>query len=575
MSYAGFKSRTPLSPTTTFAPSEQQSAIINWASNSSGHLICQARAGCGKTSLLMMLLPYLDGEVFIGAYNKAIATELESRISSAGLSTQRYRASTFHSAGFSAWRYRNPRVKVEAKKVWQIVDSIVSSDRPASLVTTLTLYASATVTLVSLAKQHFPLTDTSPDSEWMALIDHFGIDLGNEDDEDSNMTAEYVIEAAKAIYRISLDQCSTVMDFDDMILAPLYFNSRIWPKDWVLIDEAQDTNPARRELALRMLKPSTGRLIAVGDDRQAIYGFAGASSDSLEIIQSTLNAVTLPLNHTYRCPKSVVAVANQWVPDLIAEDSNGEGIVRNINIADIFTESFRLDDAILCRNTAPLVTLAYQLLRKGIPCQIEGRDIAAGLTRLARRWKVKSLQAVCNHLATYREREVAKLLKAGRDARAEAVSDQVETLLTLAEKVQEDKSNAGTVDDLVSLLTSMFGDTQPGVKPRVLTLSTIHKSKGREWPRVFILGRNKFQPSPYARQYWQKHQECNLMYVAVTRAKVELVDIVIAASDKKKAKAKAKDATALAQAATTTTTTTTGAATAAPGAPNLPTEVSA
>ena len=77
----------------------------------------------------------------------------------------------------------------------------------------------------------------------------------------------------------------------------------------------------------------------------------------------------------------------------------------------------------------------------------------------------------------------------------------------------------------------MFGDTKDGEKARVLTLSTIHKSKGREWDRVFILGRTRYLPSPWARKEWQQLQEKNLEYVALTRAKDTLVDIVLGAGE--------------------------------------------
>ena len=39
---------------------------------------------------------------------------------------------------------------------------------------------------------------------------------------------------------------------------------------------------------------------------------------------------------------------------------------------------------------------------------------------------------------------------------------------------------------------------------------------------MFILGFNKYMPSKYARQEWQKDQERNIIYVAITRSKNEL-----------------------------------------------------
>ena len=48
-----------------------------------------------------------------------------------------------------------------------------------------------------------------------------------------------------------------------MILKPLVHDSPVDHKDWILLDEAQDANAARRAIALKCLKPDTGRLIAV------------------------------------------------------------------------------------------------------------------------------------------------------------------------------------------------------------------------------------------------------------------------------------------------------------------------
>ncbi len=81
------------------------------------------------------------------------------------------------------------------------------------------------------------------------------------------------------------------------------------------------------------------------------------------------------------------------------------------------------------------------------------------------------------------------------------------------------------VADLTAALDRMFGDTPEGEAPKVLTLCTVHRSKGREWERVYILGRNRFMPSRWARKAWQMEQEDNLQYVAVTRAKRELINV--------------------------------------------------
>ena len=65
-------------------------------------------------------------------------------------------------------------------------------------------------------------------------------------------------------------------------------------------------------------------------------------------------------------------------------------------------------------------------------------------------------------------------------------------------------------------INSIFGDNVTSVS---VLLSTIHKSKGREWNKVFYLQTGS---SKFARQQWEFEQEANLCYVAITRAKRDL-----------------------------------------------------
>jgi len=227
------------------------------------------------------------------------------------------------------------------------------------------------------------------------------------------------------------------------------------------------------------------------------------------------------------------------VPDLVAHESAPEGVVRSIGrmrtvedkdgIGGVMNIPWYLDgvtltesDAILCRNTAPLVATAYALLGAGIGCRIGGREIGEGLIRLATRWKrIKTLGELADRLEDYVERETQKWLAKGREDRAQQVSDQVEALKAISMSLVADGQTM--VSHLVVWVRKLFGDVKPGEKARVVTLSTVHKSKGREWDRVFILYRNETMPSPWARKDWQKLQEANLEYVAITRAKAELI----------------------------------------------------
>src|SRR5258708_36261347 len=101
---------------------------------------------------------------------------------------------------------------------------------------------------------------------------------------------EGIVEAAQAIYRESLAQTG-IIDFDDMILFPLVKNLRVkFGKDLLFLDEAQDLSRARQALAKKFIKPG-GRIVIVGDDRQAIYGFSGADAAALDNLTESMQAI--------------------------------------------------------------------------------------------------------------------------------------------------------------------------------------------------------------------------------------------------------------------------------------------
>ena len=505
-----------------FEPSIQQKAVLGWTIEDKGSLELVARAGCGKTSMLMLVVDTIVqnklGDVALMAYNKPIATEMKNRLQEKGYDWKLVQAGTVHSFGYGAWRKIAPNVKLNAKKVFEIIDAQKFADGAE----VFEQCGAAIAKLVGYAKQRAighlcPIDDKN---EWYDIWDHFDV----ENDVTEDWTNDVVIDAAQYIYRVSLNSCREVIDFDDMILAPLYFKARFWPKKWVMIDESQDTNPARRALALAMLAPKVGRMIFVGDPCQAIYGFTGADSNSMDQLREATKAKTLPLTVTYRCPKNIVAEAQRLVPDITANETAIDGILRSISYQDMMEkEQMTMDDAILCRNTAPLIQAAYSFLSRGVACRVEGRDIGDGLIKLAQRWKVSTLSALLNKLEDYEARMTAKFMSKGQEDKVEKLVDQVECLRVIITRCQS--QNRHSLPELITDINNMFGNTPEGEKAKVLTLSTIHKSKGREFPRVFLLGRQAYMPSPYARKEWQQVQETNLEYVAVTRAQCELIDV--------------------------------------------------
>lgn len=507
--------------TAPFVPSPLQQAFFDWIKNGTGSCILEAKAGTGKTTTLVHALDYMDGSIFLGAFNKKIAEEIKARVPV----YRKVFVATMHSAGFSSWRFACKGVAVNERKMREIYRGVFPPGLCEVLMTDL---EPSILELVSLAKQSaFGVLKSPHDQQaWLDLIDHFDIDtLEN---------TERVIEVAQEMLQRSIDMDSRMIDFDDMIYAPLIHNSRVFENDWVLIDEAQDTNAARRALALRMLKRG-GRLVAVGDRNQAIYGFSGADSDSIDLLKDAVNATTLPLNVTYRCPKAVVRYANQWVKDLIAHPSAPEGSVTNLDLNDKnvdFTQHVKGGDVILCRFNAPLIDHVYKFIAKGIAAKVEGREIGLGLKVLVRRWKAKSFGALRDRLDEFLVRETAKFRAREEESRAAAVEDKVRCIGVIIERIESTHGRTvkNPIEAVCDEIDAIFADNANGGQ---VILCSIHKSKGREWEHVFWL---QTGPSKWARKQWEKDQEDNLCYVAATRAKRELTLVQQPKRDKKEEK---------------------------------------
>jgi superfamily I DNA/RNA helicase len=464
----------------------------------------EAVAGAGKTTTLLMGLGLTAGNAAMAAYNKAIATEISERLKGQNLGA-RVKVGTMHSFGLAALKSAYPKTQINGDKLKMIAEKAVDKR----------FYRAFAANAASMAKQtgigiFTPITDYSA---WLDMIDHHSL----ADNLPEYARLEDAIEAAQEVLRVSNLNVSKVIDFDDMVYIPVLENLKVRQYDWVFLDEAQDTNFVRRELVKKMLS-SKGRLVAVGDSHQAIYGFTGADCESMENIRKEFNAIRLPLTVSYRCPKTVVEKANEWVSHIQAADNAPDGTVDTAELETLIKEqAFSPKDAVICRKTKPLVELAFKLIQAGIPCKVEGRAIGRGLVSLARKWKVATVGELDAKLDKWATREMEKAMLKGNSARCNFVEDQAETLRVMMQHCEDSDS----IETLCSKILSFFGDIDNATQ-QILTLSTIHRAKGKEWNRVFALDVDKHSPSRWAQKPWELAQETNLCYVQVTRAKSHL-----------------------------------------------------
>jgi superfamily I DNA/RNA helicase len=346
------------------------------------------------------------------------------------------------------------------------------------------------------------------DGAYSALVDHHDLTL----DSDQGSESEAIHLTRKIL---QLSNQSKDVDFDDLLYFAVLHGVRLPEFDWVFVDEAQDTNAIQRAILRKlMLKNGSSRLVAVGDAAQAIYGFRGADSEALNLLAEAFQCVRLPLSITYRCSTAVTQYAQDYVAEITCSPTAPEGSVEALGVGEWKLTDFGQHDLVVCRTTAPLVKLGYQMMRERIPLRILGRDIGEGLVALIRRCdNGRGLPAMLEALERWSDRETEKAIAKGQESRVASIEDKAQCIQYLAQELPESRRK---VSELILTIEQLFTNANSRT-----TLSTIHKAKGLEAETVWWLNREDC-PSRWAKQDWQKQQEQNLMYVATTRAKLHL-----------------------------------------------------
>lgn len=489
-----------------------QEAIFEDVATGTGHTLVLARAGSGKSTTIEECLKRVPRglTIIMVAFNQSIKLAFQKR------APKGVEVKTLHGHGLSACKRAYPNAAVDEKKSIRICCELFGDDAEERLgfrygavmklvkVAKDTLTARSSVRAALAMKKGTVVTAKDPlffdqaDLDAMdELVDAFQIDYSDSDDPD--LRVFFVACALRVLCRSA--QLPEVIDFEDMCWMPLARGFRIWQFDRVFVDEFQDLSPCQHLLVQRMVKKG-GRICAVGDDRQCIYAFRGADVDGIEAFRRELKAKVLPLSITYRCARSIVRLANAEVPDLEAAPHAGEGVVRS-DVAEAMVGKAQPGDMVVSRANAPLVSLCLSFWKAGKPAAIMGRDVGENIVRLIERSKAKSVEALEEWIDKWASKEAARCLKKGRDP--QAIEDQRDCILALIE-------GAESVADVRSRATTLF--TAKDEAERV-TLGTTHKLKGGEAGRVWML------VDTYRRD--KGGEEANLWYVAVTRAKHELV----------------------------------------------------
>jgi DNA helicase-2/ATP-dependent DNA helicase PcrA len=502
---AQFPIPAPVAGPDGFLPSLYQARIFDWIEKGRGDAFVEAVAGSGKTTTLKQAAKRLktSSSLFL-AFNVHIKEELKQQLPP-GMNV-----STIHGIGMAAIRRRlGNGVKVEDTKYSKITreyihmvfgDQLDFDDKKD--------LADDLKQLVLMSQ--VSLTDTDKPEEVQELMNHFGI-------HPLTSLAD-TCKALTAILNQGLQMAQEgLISYSDMLWLPFMWQLRVAQYDWVFVDEAQDLSPAQLELVLKCRRQG-GRVLFVGDRRQAIYGFAGADSESVNKIIRRTGATVLPLSICYRCPSTHIAMARDIVPQIEARPNAPAGVIRRVKDEEV-AASVQEGDLILCRVTAPLISTCFELIASGVPARVRGRDIGASmistLKKVVKQRGFKMTDCVA-FLDKYEDDQVRALCDGGKEEEnamlIEKIRDQIESLRAIYRR-----SRPATVEAFQAAIEEIFSDGRPSVM-----LSTVHRAKGLEERRVFLLAPEKM-PHPMAKKPWEVEQEMNLKYVAFTRAKEELV----------------------------------------------------
>ncbi len=459
---------------TSHPPTSEQQECINDIRRGTNNLIINALAGTGKTTTLDFIQaasPVLP--VLCLAFNKSVADEATRRFPST--TTVR----TFNGLGHRVWAKSVSKLSLDPKKTQAILKETIAElkgdDRRSASQAYWEIYHA-----VGMAKALGYVPD-GKFSQAQRLISKEGLNLALEERPGpflSSIIDDVLIRSIKASYK-------GLIDFNDQIYMPALFGGTFPRFPIVLVDEAQDLNPTNHEMLKRLVR---GRVCAVGDPWQSIYGFRGAVQDGMGKIRKEFNMAERTISISFRCPQAIVENAHWRVPNFKWIKAGGHvETLSTLSPMDIPEGA-----AIICRNNAPLFKCAFGLLSAQRSVQVAGSDVGPKLLRI---------------LSKLGDNETTQSALMGKIAEWEneklVSSNAPNTIRDMAECMRVFASFGSTLGLAVSYAEHLFKQ-QGSIK-----LMTGHKSKGLEFDTVYHL-------NPWL--IGDDEQELNLRYVIQTRS---------------------------------------------------------
>ncbi len=476
-------------PRTPHAPTSEQLAAAD-AFHAGDHLVLQAGAGTGKTTTLAILARSTRRPGRYLAFNKAIAQEAARRFPA------HVTCSTAHSLAYAAVGHRfQRRMNAPRQAGWRTGSALgIDTDYRLRI---------GTRTLSSKALSYTVLrtvTEFCRSADPVLTAAHVPRLRGAESDPLHSQLAHAVLPYAHKAWADLQDPDHGAVRFEhDHYLKMWALSAPVIQTDFLLLDEAQDTNPVVEQVFTA--QRAHAQLVLVGDSAQAIYGWRGARD-----VMTGFRGRQLTLSQSFRFGPALAAAANRWLAIVDAP-------VRLIGSPLLDTELGPVPrpDAVLCRSNAGAMAEVIRLLSEGRRVALAGGgDSLTALARAA--YELQRGNRTAHPELTLFEsweelREYATADPSGRD------------LLPLVELLDEHSA-----ESVLRALGCLSSEDRAEI-----TVSTAHRAKGREWPSVRIAA--DFTEPDELEETGEDGEplpgpvdldEARLAYVAITRARKRL-----------------------------------------------------
>ncbi len=474
--------------------SEQEEVLRSFSLLSKGEILkIEAFAGTGKTTTLLMLIENNPRKRFLYlVYNRSMAKEIKKKVRRLGL--ENVEVYTFHAYAFKIVKtiYGN-NLQLKNWKIYEIYEAFEEELRKFKehgwrVATVVYFYLKGNVRkarkLANLLKKEAAV---SPD--WSVLLQKlYALQL-----------KKRALDFEAVLYYAILNLRKLKNGFENLV---------------VVVDEAQDINDLQFELAKLVAK--NGNLVAVGDKHQSIYGWRGAENQLLNLEGDGIK--TLHLTHSFRFAKSSFqeVASNALLQKLKGEKVSIKGAGRGAE-----TDGSR---AIIARTNYALINLAksgevsafrfnrdiYTILSLPIDIyRIFFRGESADNPYIHHRWlgNFKTLEELYEYAEKTEDEEVINALR---------WIELNGSPLRVAFELKRTQSNSSDA----------------------IVLTTAHSAKGLEFDYVELADDFSDPLIAIAREgcdsvecavekfkkerYLEAFEEINTLYIALTRARVEV-----------------------------------------------------